>query len=481
MLSIISGALAGLSFDFWRGSFLIWFSLVPLFFVIRRSSYQTTFLYSYLAGWTFFLFTLFWVGFVSRLGLFFLFLYLALYWALGGVLIKFFLRDKFSDVIFIPLLWVMMEFLQGIFLGGFGWTSLGYTQFRNLYLIQIANLGGTGLISFLIAAVNLVIFNLLRRTRFLAQLLFVGILGLTFLIYGWVTISQKPTSPESLEVSLIQPNIPQSIKWEEKSQEFILKELKTLGEKTREKNLLIFPEASLPFIMDEVSENYRYLTESLDRDLFLGVVKKEGRRFFNAAIIFDKSGQIKGVYKKIRLVPFGEYIPFRRFLSFIKVINSLGDISPGESPQLLSYKKAKIGTLICFEDIFPEYVSLLVKKGANILINIVNEAWFKGEPQAHQHLGIAVFRAIEQRRYIVRVANTGISTVITPWGEFTRKIPVNTRGILEEKVFLEENLTVYNKLGGRIKSGVAGLILARFFYLCWFRFIRGRKNLKRVR
>jgi len=453
-LSLLSGILSGVSFNLPYFSFLIWVSLVFLFIVIKKSSYKVSFLYSYLAGFIHFLTIVFWIGFVTRLGLFFLLLYLSLYWAVSGLTIKGFL-DKRLNFLLIPFFWVIFEYIRTN-LGGFGWALFGYSQFKNLILIQVASILGVWPISFLIISFNTILFNLLdaKRIKKVSSQLFIFFLLLfSFLVYGYFSLKNPLAKERIFLVTIIQPNIPQQKKWDSLYYQEIEDKLSSLLRRVPPQNLAIFPEASWPCLVNEGNlKELEYLAKSSYRDILIGVVEKIQGKYFNSSFLISKGGRVLAKYRKLKLVPFGEFVPLRRVLGFIPVVSSFGDISPGKKYSVFTYKNTKIATLICFEDTFPKLVSDFVKKGANVLVNITNDAWFRGYPQVVQHLQIAVFRAVEQRKYLIRSSNTGISCIISPKGEIIKSLRLRNKkifveGLLNGKIFPQEGVTLYSKLG----------------------------------
>ena len=454
LFSILAGVLSGLSFYRPELSFLIWFSLALLFFVIKGNSYKPAFFYSYAAGFTHFIIVIFWIGYVTKLGLFLLVLYLSLYWALFAVLSRRFIDSKEAPLV-VSFIWVILEYVRTVF-GGFGWALFGYSQSRFLQLIQVSDLLGPWPISFLIVYFNAILFGIFdKKNKIILKkhLLLFTVLLLFVLTYGFLSLENKYPSERGLKISIIQPNIPQAKKWDPLFYGDIKDTLGELARISREDSLLILPEASWPHVVNkENQEDLEDFVKRNHRDLVIGVVEQKRNGHYNSSFLMSKNGNIENKYRKINLVPFGEYVPFRKFLSFIEVITNFSDISRGQELVIFPYKGFRMANLICFEDIFPRFVSRFVQKGADILINITNDAWFNGHPQAYQHLQIAVFRAVEQRRYLIRAANTGISCVISAKGEITDSVKagnndVFVRGVLTEEVYPVSKITVYNKIG----------------------------------
>jgi apolipoprotein N-acyltransferase len=166
--------------------------------------------------------------------------------------------------------------------------------------------------------------------------------------------------------------------------------------------------------------------------------------------MFDKNANLAARYDKIKLVPFGEYVPLRKYFTFISAINAIGDMTRGDVYRIFAFNDKKFAVLICFEDIFPDFVSDFSKK-SDFLINITNDAWFKGEPEASQHFAIMALRAMENRISIARCANTGISGWVSYKGD-THEFKANGKkvfveGVLNLELLLNSKRSLYNKWG----------------------------------
>ena len=471
LLSVLSGVLGGVAFNNVGLSFLVWCSLVPLLYVIERTSLKQAFIYSFVGGIVFFLTVLFWVGYVTKLGLLALLVYVALYWGIFGYAAGVCMRGPFKFLT-VPSCWIILEFLRENVWTGFGWALLGYSQHANTYLIQTADILGVKFISWLIILSNMVIFEIIRkRTLRLKELVvFLGLITATLLYSHYRLESLKQTS--SLRLSLIQTNIPQSLKWEKSYFATTLATLKRLGQHTPQDTLVVYPEASYPLVIGQDTRGaFEHFFKEVHRDVLVGAIEEENKKFYNAAILLDSEGNIIGRYRKINLVPFGEYIPWRSFFRFISVVNAMGDISRGETPALFEYGGRKFSVLICFEDLFPYLVSEF-SRTADFLINITNDAWFLGEPQATQHLAIMRLRAIENRISIVRVANTGITGWVSFRGEANlfRSEGRETffEGVFNTRLPLNQGRSFYASFPDIIVVGAACILAVAF--------IRARKK-----
>jgi len=460
VLSFISGLLTGLSFNLPNFSFLVWFSITPFIYAISRGRLRIGILSGIIFALSFYGLTLFWVVNVTKLGLVLLLFYLSIYIIIFSLFGKKLYR-KSLRLITLPCLWVILEFLKEIIWCGFGWANLGYSQFESFYLIQIADLAGTKLISFLIVMVNILIlevFLFLRkrdrdpetRKNIFKKVIFIFFVFAIFFSYSAYRLGSLKESGYH-KISVVQPNIPQELKWEPFSRFKIVKVLNDLAEGTEKDSLVIFPEASWPLIVNQ--DNFYELEQfiwGLNRDVLIGAVVESDGEFFNEALLFDQEAELIDIYQKIKLVPFGEYVPLREFLAFISVFNSIGDISRGDKLVSFSHKEKRFAVLICFEDIFPKHVMRFARDN-DFLVNITNDAWFKGEPQARQHLSIMALRAVENRISIIRSANTGISGWVSFKGEVNKfrknRKEVFFAGTNNFEISLNQERSFYNKHG----------------------------------
>ena len=357
---------------------------------------------------------------MTFLGLFVLIFYLSLYTVLFFLIGRYFFKKPLR-IISLPCLWVITEFLKENIWTGFGWANLGYSQYHNLHLIQAADIGGVKLISFLIVLVNVFIWEAAEKKGTVKKSIFVFSVFTAVFVYSFYRLDTlKETG--SIKVSLVQPNIPQELKWEPNSSASIIETLNVLGKSTDKDSLVIFPEAAWPqIIKDKQAKSISDFATGINRELLIGTLSEEEGKFYNAALLFCGSIYyenivLTGAYRKVKLVPFGEYVPLRNFLSFIPVLNAVGDISPGKDLTNFSHQGFYFSTVICFEDVLPNYFSQIVSNN-DFLVNITNDAWFGGNPQSRQHLAIMIFRAVENRVSIVRSANTGISGWVSFRGE----------------------------------------------------------------
>lgn len=446
-----------------------WFALIPLILVMPQRPFATGFT----AGTVFFATTLYWLNIVmttygglqlvfSLLAYLFLVVYLATYFGTATWLVcRLKISLKLPYLVTLPVLWVALEFLRGIVLTGFPWALLGYSQQNFSAVIQSADVTGVYGVSFLLVAVNCALAWLITEPRKKLVWLGVGIIllmTLTHVGYGlWKNTQPLEQRAEQLRVSLIQGNIEQALKWlpENRQNSIDVYQQLSVQAKQQASDLLIWPEAATPFFFQDDSastQRVRELPVALKVPLLLGSPAYEplpgGQyKYFNSAFLLSATGSELGRSDKIHLVPFGEYVPFGRLLTFInKLVVGVGDFSPGEIKPL-GLNGDKIGVLICYEAIFPQLARNYVRQGSDLLVNLTNDAWFGESSAPYQHLAMARFRAIENRIWMARAANTGISALISPTGRISREGPIFQSLQLTGTVGLGAERTFYTRFG----------------------------------
>ena len=473
-LSAVVLSLAFMSSQFW---FCAWIGLIPLFFALEKKSLSKTFLLAYFTGVIFYVLTIYWIAYVTILGLILLVLYLAIYFGVFGVCVSVFSKDSsfLRSSFLISSSWIVLEFLRSRLLTGFGWVSLGYSQYKNLAIIQIADFGGVFAVSFLIILGNLLIKQVIKGVRnrqIYFRKIIIPFLCIIFSVgYGLIKLGQT-TEAGKLRVSVIQGNIPQEIKWSADSKLAILDKYIDLSREASldSPDIIIWPEASFPGSLDDnrLFNKVLSLATRLKTHLLVGIVSCEKEVFYNSTILVSNKGKKLKRYDKLHLVPFGEFIPLKNLFPFLSSIVPIGDFTSGRDYTIFSLgknnKKLKFSTLICFEDVFPELSRAFVKKGAGFLINMTNDAWFKQSSAPYQHLQASVFRAVENRKFLIRAANTGVSCFINSYGEIISKVSnrrgkdIFISGYKTEDVEINNIETLYTKFGD-------------IFVLCCFLFL----------
>ena len=477
---LISGLLVALSFPTvlfgWHlpnFGFLAWFGLVPLLLAIENAKPPRAFLVGWISATISFLISFYWIyvalhdygGLSSLISIAILFLFAAanaLYIGAACGLARWFtLKTKTEFLIALPVFWTLAEWARNYTpFGGFPWSNLAMSQSNYATLVQIADVTGVYGVIFILVWFNVWLSQSIRNFK-KSQTVVTAILIFSVFGYGLIRIHNKTKealSAPHLKVGLIQPNISQNEKW---SGDFLSKHKTIFQEAVRSLqnnvDLIVWPESSW---FETLSPENRFIPS---KDFFV-TASREGKpysllglilatpqnnefRYFNSAALVDAWGNVVGQYSKVHLVPFGEYVPLKQLFSFLKPVAAIGDFQPGTDLKPLAIEQLKIAPLICYEDIFPELSRAMVKNGANLLVNMTNDAWYGRSSAAYQHLAAAQFRAVETGRAFVRATNTGISAVIDPTGQVVNAAPIFEQSVIVHQIPLLQAQTIYTKLG----------------------------------
>ncbi len=476
-----SGALLITGFQPLDYSLVTWFALVPLLIAVRDKSARTSLLLGTLAGLVFFLGTIYWVSHsmyvygnlpaaASFLILFLLCLYLALYTGVFALLFNFLSRRSSAPALLtVPVLWVALEYIRTYALTGFPWALLGYSQYKLLPVIQIADITGVYGVSFLVAALNGAVFDVFSCRQKshgmrppagwpLAAAAIVYAVAVTMVFFYGVEKLKKAGNWQGFRVAVVQGNIEQDKKWNVKFQREVIDTYKRLTIRAAKTapQIIVWPETALPFIFGynkELTEEFVSFQKGLGTYLLFGtvIVKNIGAdesMMSNSAVLLSPEGNIVSIYDKIHLVPYGEYVPLRRFFPFIeKLTAGTGDFLAGKETVVMKTPYAKIGNLICYEIIFPGLVRKFAGRGADVLVTITNDAWFGRTSAPYQHFAMAVFRAVENRVPVIRAANTGISGFIDSRGRITGKSDIFVEAVLTEEIACGDGKSIYTRYG----------------------------------
>lgn len=462
---------------------LAWAALLPWLLALDKvSSRLKAFRLSYAVGLLFFLFSLQWIHFVTSLGLLLLALYLALYFAVAGLVYYLFRSsDRFwARVLVWPSFWVLLEYIRSVAFTGFGWGAIGYSQAGFGGLLPLAGFTGVAGISFLLVLANVILKELSFGQRSSeARCLAAGlalIIGAALIHGVWAV---PPRQTKSLKVALIQPNISLRDAWNPlKKTEIVETQLELSRQAMAQKpRLIVWPETSFPqFIWERTDLFDKISAFARDNQVFIlfGTVVKRDERYFNAAVLVDPAGLLVGIRAKRHLVVFGEYIPFRKQFPFLQDLVPIDDFSPGDEDALFDVPGlGKFGVLICFEDTVPEIARDYVAKGASFLVNMTNDAWFQNSGQQAMHLNNALFRTVENARPLLRATNTGESCAIGADGLIRGCVQdnqghrVQTAGFVVTSVDMEDHMNWYTKCGWWVLVLCGGIVLA--FVLANFR------------
>ena len=496
LAAIASGALGVFCFPPFNQSWLCWFALTPLIVAVwfsgetsRRRGLRNLFL-GYAAGLVFFTSTFSWLGalgdlyqnfFLHSLS-FLLSIYLAMHFAFWAWFIGFFKPTTFTAswrnllVAFLGAsAWSTHEWVRGWLFSGFSWNGLGVALHAQFPMIQAAEFTGVVGLSFAIAFSNIIaVTTPIRlylearshqmRPHFDLTLTMVGIVALV--AFGLHRI-QIPSPAKTTRVAAVQANVPQLQKFDPQFASQVFDKFQRLSELAVRTNpppaLLVWPESSMPDpVRDENGSSYRFVSDfaaSTKTDLMLGTLDFENRHDYNAALLVSNNGARIQIYRKVHLVPFGEYIPLRHSFPLFAAIASTwvpGDFTAGTEQTVFTLidSDVRAAPLICFEDTVGDLVRRFVLNDANVLVDVTNDGWFLHSSGSKQHLANAIFRCVENRRPMVRAANTGVTCFVNEFGRVTQILQDDTgntfnEGVLtgEIKVPQERHLTFYTRHG----------------------------------
>ncbi|MCR4662945.1 MAG: apolipoprotein N-acyltransferase [Endomicrobiaceae bacterium] len=472
-LAILSGFLTAISFPKINAFYFIWIAFIPIIYVSLRNCVKNSLVYGFVFGFTNYAVSLFWMfpflkyntnTIQSLIVSFLLWSYLSLYFAFwtGGLS---FSRRHFNPIIsslYAASSWAMLECMRTCFLTGFGWNLLGYSQASFSYIIQIADIFGVYGVSFAVIFINMLLYYWLSTSKGTKYVLYALSIFLLIFIYGYIKIN-KYANPygEKISIGVVQPNIDQYKKWDEKYSNEIINTIKQDTEYFKGKNLdlIVYPETVLPGYL-QYEGNIIDLVEEVSSyskmNLFSGP-SYDDNGIYNSVFAVTEKGKVLERHDKNHLVIFGEFIPFKTILSkYFGILNSLGDFSKGKYMNVLKFDNLFVGTTICSENFFPLLSRKLVLNGAKILTNHTNDAWFFDSYAPYQHFVMNIFRAVENRKNVIVAANTGISAVIDSTGDIMRKTDLNEDISFTSEAYQNDVITVYDRIGNA------------FCFLCMF-------------
>ena len=469
ILVILSSSLMGISQHPVDLGFLSLFSLIPiLYLLVDLKNYRDAIKIGLIWGLVFNTISIFWIS--QNIGtspsIAFVTMLLAVF-ILTTIPILIFiiwcrLNRRGVNILFLSFIWPSVELLRSFGSLAFPWVSLSNSLIEYSLIIQNAEyIGIYGMTSWIVL-VNILIYKTIINRNKLFLLFTVLVITLPSLTGNIIKQSNKDIRNNSIRVASIQPNIHLSEKWSDGAQRHIVtkiisqSKLELNSNKKGPPDLFIWPETStISYILKE-NNKYNYnrlksLLDGTDARLIAGIPHyeyKDGKiNYYNSAGYFNSSGLIN-LYHKINLVPGAEYVPLSSYIKSLDILNiGLGNFTKGDDFTLFNLKSYKIATMICFESVFPDLSREFVRKGANMLVYIVNDGWYESAPEPQQHANRAIYRAIETRRPVVRCANTGISMVIDELGNIQHQIGLNKKGTISAEIYPTSKITFYVKYG----------------------------------
>lgn len=461
LLSIFSGLILACAMPKPGAWFLAWVAFIPLFVALRSSSSKEAALYGFTAGVTYFGITLFWITLFGYLPWIALAAIEALFIAVFTLLASRLLpgRTGWLGYLAVPSVWTSIQWIRSLGTFSFTWGSLAHTQANNLAFAQMASVTGSWGMDFLICLFNLafadLLFPLVNKRRCVPAVI-AAILTTAVYFSGYAAMHNGHNTSRNVKVAIIQGNVPQDVipdlnYMEATSRTYAQMSLEAAKNKP---DFIIWPETTLPVSITNSGWDYvlSNLAKATDSNLVVGAYDASDdpavSQCHNAAHLYGKSGEKLGVYRKVRLVPYGEFVPFRDKMPFLQRYGIREqDVLPGKSHVLIDTEIGKVGLSICFESLFPQISREETRNGAAALFIITNDAWFKKTQAAEQHLMMAKLRAIENRRFVVRAAATGISAVLDPYGRTSGELGIFKKGIISGRIAPLHTLSPYARFG----------------------------------
>lgn len=490
-LSLLSGALFAFAFPNIAQGWLSFIALAPLLIAVTLAkTTREAFGQGWLAQTTAWLFMVPWVvrvmsyygGLPYAVGVLLfvaMALILGLYGALFAVIVKRLrLGERFAPWLLVPLAWAAVEYLRTYFLTGFPWNLLATALIDYPSFIQIDRFAGPYFVgALLVLPATVAAWWITQKPPAIARVVVGGAIGILILVW-WGTglvaskLNARQTGAELATAALLQPNITQQMRWDAQNTIDIYRKMIEMTERAAKNGaeIVVWPESTVPAAYTETAffrEGIESLSKQYGIDIILGSVATDPNhpnRIWNSAFLVS-NGTTSGQYDKIRLVPFGEYVPLRQMLFFAeKLVHAVGEFEFGTNDRPLIGKRS-YGPAICYEVVYPQIVRTQVKNGADVIVTITNDAWYDGTSAPAQHLWQARLRAIETDRYLLRAATTGISAFVGPTGRMLSSIPMGKDGIIYAKFQSRTSITPYVRFGDWFAWAASAVVLIALFKL----------------
>lgn len=479
LLNILAAPLSGALISLGHAPYNLWFvalvALVPLLWSLKGATRGGAALRGYLFGSALFASLFWWFTTVSRFGypagigyalLCVLPPVMFIPWAMAAA--RLLDRGDALSILTCAGAWVVFEWIitQGIF--GFPWWQLGNTQISNLLLAQSASLGGVCFLSFVVMLFNLFVFSASTKQLAANKALWAcsAAAALGIVVYGAAALSSSRSDSAAKDgwqkISILQPNIPQEQKeiFGSSYQSIYSEHMRMSADAVikSKPDILFWPETAtfLKWLAGpEVLPATVNMLKAFNTMMVAGVYEDAEEGPYNSVVAIEPESGLLGVYRKIRIVPFGEAFPFRK--QFEAISPALGrlidemvyetDMLSGTDYKVFESKRGKFGAMICFESIFPSVSRKMALGGAEYLFVVTNDGWFFKTPGVYQHAAMGALRAIETRRYVVQAANSGLSFVADPNGRMAVSGPVMEKTIVEGRIRPRTDITIYTRFG----------------------------------
>lgn len=476
IISLISGILLALAFPRMNLHWVAWFAIAPLMYYTYGLKWKRVLTCGLAFGVGYFGTLVYWIGVFGKLPLFLLVLEQSLY-IIGFVAASRLIGARLSlwgRFALLPVLWLIFEWIRSLGMLGFTWGDIGYSQYKVLHVIQIAAVIGVWGLSFLLALSNAALANLLtaRNARAglgtaHAQVLIVGLIVVGVMIYGQVSLSGS-INPKGHQIraAVVQGNVDQGSDlgpgYSDRAWSAYTTMTRAAGR--NRPDIIVWPETVVPGYANRdwyVRDRLKALSEETHAHLLVGGWDQDSAgKVYNSVFLFAPKRGMVGKYAKVHLVPFGEFVPARKHLPFLQAYHVTAyDTSPGSGFNVIQSDGYAVGTAICFESIFHEIPRRLTAAGADILCIVTNDCWYDHTPAAEQHMAFSVFRAVENRRWLLRGATTGISCIIDPCGRIVAQAGVGRAGVVQANVEIRHDKSFFTTHGDWVLHSSFAVVL----------------------
>lgn len=451
----VSAIVMALTFPPVNAWYLGFLGLIPFLRVLYDLP-EKPFLKGYLFGFIYSLVLVHWLAFNSGAAVWIVTLsalmaaaFLALnYGLIAWLAVRCFRRNRARGLLVFPVIWTVIEFLRSFGTLGFQWVLVANGQTPNLSFIQIADLGGPFLVSFILVSINTILFVIVFRPSELKNqrsLVWTALALFLVIPYGYGIYRQFQTvdTEKSRVFRIVQPNFDSHEKWDREKRDMIFDRLisLSLSPGIDHVDIIVWPESATPLYI-RTQKKYRLILENLTQETGKALVSgvpdyfiRDGEIYVtNSIFVFEPFKGITGKYNKQKLVPFGEYIPLSSIFPALSRLNlGQGNFTAGKGEPLLHVESSGVtlAPMICYESVFSLDAVRKIYEGGEYHLLVTNDSWFGNSWGPYQHAAQAVFRAVETRRPVVRCANTGISMAIDARGRILDELPLYTQGVLD--------------------------------------------------
>jgi len=488
LLLLLSALLLELSFAPFNQYYTAFFALLPLLFILEKV--KNGFLVGLIWGIFYSILSIHWLAlntgtfpWLATLSMLLASVFLALNYGFIGMLFKMIQRkDPLLAFLFLPFIWTAVEFLRSFGIFGFPWLSLGHSQAYNTAYVQMADIGGVYTVSFILLMTNLFLFLMIKyysRKRLIALIVII----LVPFIYGTIMLNTDLGSDNKLNFRIVQPNIPAKEKWIPANRIPIINKLDSLSriENGFQPDVIVWPETAVPYYLRSsiyfthlvnqcaVEMNSTLITGALD---FYYKDDNNWHSTTNTMFVFEPEHSTfnSAIYDKLHLVPFGEFTPGGSMFSW------LNNMEYGQSefthrnfrtPLKMTADSIAFTPMICYDSVFPHTARAFSSQGSKYNILITNDIWFGRSMGPHQHAAIAIVRAIETRRPLIRSANAGISMFIDEKGRVLDRLPLYTCDILDCSIEEGSSNSAYVKTGNLFGISMSVIMLMGMIFSLW--------------